>query len=34
MNSNGHHSMTRLHHDLPRITLWLVVVAVVAFAIA
>jgi hypothetical protein len=31
---NGHRRMTRLHHDLPRITLWLVVVSVVAFAIA
>ena len=34
MNRNGHGSLTRLHHDLPRLTLWLVVVSIVAFAIA
>ena len=34
MNRNEHGSLARLHHDLPRLALWLVVVSVVAFAIA
>jgi len=34
MKHDGHGALARLHHDLPRLTLWLVVVSVVAFAIA